>query len=77
MKKLVVATTRLETMFRDDNKYVQNPEDPRYKHLHWKVFDPPFHSRRILYIITDAELVDMEFGTAVEDYAWVHDPKWS
>ena len=72
---IVVATTRLETMLGDTGVAV-HPEDPRYKHLHGKYVVHPFNNRRIP-IITDAELVDMEFGTGAVKITPAHDPsKW-
>jgi valyl-tRNA synthetase len=58
---IVVSTTRLETML-GDTAVAVHPEDPRYKHLHGKHVVHPFSGRKIP-IITDAELVDMAFGT--------------
>jgi valyl-tRNA synthetase len=71
-ENLVVATTRLETML-GDTAVAVHPEDPRYKHLHGKFLIHPFNSRRIP-IITDAELVDMEFGTGAVKITPAHDP---
>ncbi len=45
-----------------DTAVAVHPDDPRYKHLHGKFVVHPFVERRIP-IITDAELVDMSFGT--------------
>ena len=59
-EEVVVATTRLETML-GDTAVAVHPEDPRYKHLHGKMLQHPFADRTIP-IVTDAELVDMEFG---------------
>ena len=69
---IVVATTRLETMLGDTGVAV-HPEDARYKHLHGKFVIHPFNNRRIP-IITDAELVDMEFGTGAVKITPAHDP---
>lgn len=60
-ESIVVATTRLETML-GDTAVAVHPKDPLYLHLHGKYVIHPFQSRRIP-IITDAELVDMSFGT--------------
>lgn len=60
-EQIVVATTRLETML-GDTAVAVHPEDPRYLHLHGKHVIHPFNGRRIP-IITDAQLVDMSFGT--------------
>lgn len=71
-EKIIVATTRPETMFGDSGIAV-HPEDPRYKHLHGKFAIHPFLDRKIP-IITDAEAVDMEFGTGAVKITPAHDP---
>lgn len=45
----------------------------RYKHLHGKYVVHPLEGRRIP-IITDAELVDMDFGTGAVKITPAHDP---
>ena len=70
--EVVVATTRIETML-GDTAVAVHPEDERYKHLHGKFVIHPFNGRRIP-IITDAELVDMEFGTGCVKITPAHDP---
>lgn len=69
---LVVATTRLETML-GDTAVAVHPEDARYKHLHGKHVIHPFSNRKIP-IVTDAELVDMSFGTGAVKITPAHDP---
>ena len=71
-EKLIVATTRLETMLGDTGVAI-HPEDKRYKHLHGKHVVHPFNGRRIP-IICDGELVDMEFGTGAVKITPAHDP---
>jgi valyl-tRNA synthetase len=71
-EKITVATTRLETML-GDTAVAVHPEDDRYKHLHGKFLIHPFNGRRIP-IITDAELVDMSFGTGAVKITPAHDP---
>lgn len=71
-EEIVVATTRLETML-GDTAVAVHPEDPRYKHLHGKFVVHPFVDRKIP-IITDAELVDMSFGTGAVKITPAHDP---
>ncbi|KAL7538768.1 hypothetical protein ACHAXR_008781 [Thalassiosira sp. AJA248-18] len=71
-EKLIVATTRLETMLGDTGVAI-HPEDGRYKHLHGKHVVHPFNGRRIP-IICDATLVDMEFGTGAVKITPAHDP---
>lgn len=69
---IIVATTRLETMLGDTGMAV-HPDDERYKHLHGKFVVHPFNNRRIP-IITDGELVDMNFGTGAVKITPAHDP---
>mmetsp|Transcript_20106 Transcript_20106/g.36669 ORF Transcript_20106/g.36669 Transcript_20106/m.36669 type:complete len:1094 (-) Transcript_20106:194-3475(-) len=71
-EKLIVATTRLETML-GDSAVAIHPEDARYKHLHGKHVVHPFNGRRIP-IILDATLVDMAFGTGAVKITPAHDP---
>ena len=71
-EKIVVATTRLETML-GDTAVAVHPEDPRYTHLHGKFVIHPFNARRIP-IVTDADLVDMSFGTGAVKITPAHDP---
>ncbi|XRB00211.1 valyl-tRNA synthetase [Pycnococcus provasolii] len=70
--EIVVATTRPETML-GDTAVAVHPEDPRYTHLHGKHAIHPFNGRKIP-IITDAELVDMTFGTGAVKITPAHDP---
>src|SRR6185295_18731389 len=69
--EIVVATTRPETML-GDTAVAVHPDDPRYKHLHGKFLRHPFVDRRIP-IITDAQLVDMAFGTGAVKVTPAHD----
>jgi valyl-tRNA synthetase len=71
-EKLIVATTRPETMF-GDTAVAVHPQDARYKHLHGKFVIHPFLGRRIP-IITDDVAVDMEFGTGAVKITPSHDP---
>ncbi|WVR05099.1 valine-tRNA ligase [Kwoniella sp. DSM 27419] len=71
-EKIVIATTRPETML-GDTAIAVHPDDPRYKHLHGKFAVHPFLDRRIP-IITDAITVDMEFGTGAVKITPAHDP---
>lgn len=59
-EKIVVATTRIETMLGDTGIAV-NPKDQRYVHLIGKQAKHPF-CNRLLQIVAD-DYVDMEFGT--------------
>lgn len=70
-EKLTVATTRPETIFGDTGVAV-HPKDPRYTHLHGKYVQHPFLDRK-LPIVTDAEAVDMEFGTGAVKITPAHD----
>ena len=71
-EKLIVATTRLETML-GDTAVAIHPEDARYKHLHGKHVVHPFDGRKIP-IVCDSELVDMAFGTGAVKITPAHDP---
>eukprot|EP00792_Barthelona_sp_PAP020_P005460 TRINITY_DN2657_c0_g1_i1.p1 TRINITY_DN2657_c0_g1~~TRINITY_DN2657_c0_g1_i1.p1 ORF type:complete len:1023 (+),score=326.65 TRINITY_DN2657_c0_g1_i1:29-3097(+) len=78
-EKLLIATTRLETMMADTAVAV-NPKDPRYTHLHkdekgnniQSYVIHPFHKTEIP-IITDADAVDIEFGTGAVKITPGHD----
>src|SRR5690606_22552097 len=69
--ELVVATTRPETML-GDTAVAVHPDDPRYRHLHGKTLRHPFLDREVP-IITDAILVDPEFGTGAVKVTPAHD----
>ena len=71
-EKIIVATTRPETML-GDTAIAVHPDDPRYKHLHGKFALHPFIDRRVP-IVTDAIAVDMEFGTGAVKITPAHDP---
>lgn len=71
-EKIIVATTRPETML-GDTAIAVHPDDARYKHLHGKFAKHPFLDRRIP-IITDDIAVDMEFGTGAVKITPAHDP---
>jgi valyl-tRNA synthetase len=70
-EKLVVATTRPETML-GDTAVAVHPDDNRYQHLIGKHVVLPLIGRRIP-IIGDAELVDPAFGTGVVKVTPAHD----
>jgi valyl-tRNA synthetase len=70
-QEIVIATTRPETML-GDTAIAVHPDDPRYKHLHGKSVEHPFLPRKVP-IITDAELVDMSFGTGAVKVTPAHD----
>ncbi|TEB35463.1 valine-tRNA ligase [Coprinellus micaceus] len=71
-EKVVIATTRPETML-GDTAIAVHPDDPRYTHLHGKFAVHPFVDRRIP-IIQDSIIVDMEFGTGAVKITPAHDP---
>lgn len=71
-EKIVVATTRPETML-GDTAIAVHPDDARYKHLHGKFAVHPFLDRRIP-IVCDDIVVDMEFGTGAVKITPAHDP---
>ncbi|KAI8996861.1 valyl-tRNA synthetase [Pilobolus umbonatus] len=70
-ERLVVATTRIETML-GDTAVAVHPEDKRYTHLHGKFVVHPFLNRRIP-IVTDDIAVDMAFGTGAVKITPAHD----
>ena len=71
-ERIIVATTRPETML-GDTAIAVHPDDDRYKHLHGRFAIHPFLDRRIP-IVTDAITVDMEFGTGAVKITPAHDP---
>ncbi|TFY52747.1 hypothetical protein EVG20_g10419 [Dentipellis fragilis] len=72
-EKIIIATTRPETML-GDTAIAVHPEDPRYKVPSSRKFAVhPFIDRR-LPIITDDIIVDMEFGTGAVKITPAHDP---
>ncbi|MEC9073022.1 MAG: valine--tRNA ligase [Myxococcota bacterium] len=71
-ERLVVATTRPETML-GDTAVAVHPEDPRYKHLIGQTIDLPLTDRKIP-IIADDILVNMEFGSGAVKVTPAHDP---
>ncbi|KAF9076843.1 tRNA synthetases class I-domain-containing protein [Rhodocollybia butyracea] len=70
-EKLIVATTRPETML-GDTAIAVHPDDARYKHLQGKFAVHPLVERRIP-ILADT-MVDMEFGTGAVKITPAHDP---
>ncbi|KAI9293757.1 valyl-tRNA synthetase [Neoconidiobolus thromboides FSU 785] len=70
-EKIIVATTRIETML-GDTAVAIHPDDERYKHLHGKHVIHPFNGRRIP-IVCDSIAVDMEFGTGAVKITPAHD----
>ncbi|MCQ2772669.1 MAG: valine--tRNA ligase [Bacilli bacterium] len=70
-EKLIVATTRPETMFGDTAVFV-NPKDERYKHLVGKNAINPANGDP-LPIMADS-YVDIEFGTGAMKCTPAHDP---
>ncbi|RKP07413.1 tRNA synthetases class I-domain-containing protein [Thamnocephalis sphaerospora] len=69
--ELIVGTTRVETMLADCALAV-HPDDARYKHFHGKKVVHPVTGCHIP-IVTDAHLVDPEFGTGVVKVTPAHD----
>ncbi|XP_043529235.1 valine--tRNA ligase isoform X1 [Frieseomelitta varia] len=70
-EKIIVATTRIETML-GDTAVAVHPKDTRYAHLIGKYVQHPFCDRK-LPIVAD-EFVDMEFGTGAVKITPAHDP---
>ena len=71
-EEIVVATTRLETMLGDVAVAV-HPDDKRYQHLIGKQLEHPFIKDREIRVISDADLVNMEFGTGAVKITPAHD----
>ncbi|KAI8369418.1 valyl-tRNA synthetase [Radiomyces spectabilis] len=71
-ERVVVATTRIETML-GDTAIAVHPNDERYKHLHGKFVVHPFISGRRIPIVTDDIAVDMAFGTGAVKITPAHD----
>lgn len=71
-EKLVVATTRPETIF-GDTAVAIHPKDPRYLHLHGAKVKHPVLDREIPVVLDDIA-VDMEFGTGAVKITPAHDP---
>ncbi|XP_071548301.1 valine--tRNA ligase isoform X1 [Panulirus ornatus] len=69
--RIIVATTRIETML-GDTAVAVHPKDERYRHLHGKTVIHPFTNRK-LPILQD-DFVDMEFGTGAVKITPAHDP---
>ncbi|CAI9716594.1 valine--tRNA ligase-like [Octopus vulgaris] len=69
-EKIIVATTRPETVFGDVAVAV-HPEDSRYQHLHGALLQHPFSDRKIP-VIAD-EFVDKEFGEGAVKLTPCHD----
>lgn len=70
-ERIVIATTRPETMF-GDMAVMVHPEDQRYQHLIGKMVILPFLNKEIP-IIADS-YVDPEFGTGAVKVTPAHDP---
>ncbi|HYX92103.1 MAG TPA: valine--tRNA ligase, partial [Myxococcaceae bacterium] len=70
-RRLVVATTRPETML-GDTAVAIHPDDPRYAGLAGQTAILPLVEREIP-IIADPQLVNMEFGTGVVKVTPAHD----
>ena len=69
--KLIVATTRPETLL-GDTAVAVHPDDPRYKHLIGKQVRLPL-TQRTIPIVGDPILVDREFGTGAVKITPAHD----
>ncbi|XP_034193074.1 valyl-tRNA synthetase [Osmia lignaria lignaria] len=70
-EKIIVATTRIETML-GDTAIAVHPKDSRYTQYIGKYVQHPFCDRK-LPIIAD-EFVEMEFGTGAVKITPAHDP---
>jgi valyl-tRNA synthetase len=70
-ERLVLATTRPETLF-GDTAVAVHPDDPRHQHLIGKTVSLPLTDRHIP-IIADAVAVDLNFGTGALKITPGHD----
>ena len=70
-ERLVVATTRPETML-GDTAVAVHPDDPRFNKWIGKDVELPLTGRKIP-VIGDAQLVDIEFGTGAVKVTPAHD----
>ncbi|XP_050394719.1 valine--tRNA ligase, partial [Patella vulgata] len=68
--RIIVATTRIETML-GDTAVAVHPNDERYKHLHGKSVQHPFFDRKMPIVCDD--FVDMSFGTGAVKITPAHD----
>jgi valyl-tRNA synthetase len=69
--RLIVATTRPETML-GDTAVAVHPDDPRFNKWIGKEVELPLTGRKIP-IVGDAQLVDIEFGTGAVKVTPAHD----
>lgn len=70
-EKIIVATTRVETML-GDTAVAVHPDDDRYKHLHGKFVIHPFCGRKLPIVADD--FVEKDFGTGAVKITPAHDP---
>jgi valyl-tRNA synthetase len=70
-ERIVVATTRPETML-GDTAVALHPQDDRYRHLHGRAALLPLVGRRLPFVADPA--VDPEFGTGLVKITPFHDP---
>ena len=70
-ERIVVATTRPETML-GDTAVAFHPEDDRYRHLVGKHAVLPILGRRLVFVADEG--VDREFGTGLVKITPFHDP---
>ncbi len=70
-ERLVVATTRPETML-GDTAVAIHPDDPRYTHLHGRQVRLPLCDR-LIPIVCDPEAADMTFGSGAVKITPGHD----
>ena len=70
-ERIVVATTRPETML-GDTAVAVHPDDERYQHLIGETIDLPLTGRTIP-VVADSILVDMEFGSGAVKVTPAHD----
>ena len=71
-RRIVVATTRLETMLGDVAVAV-HPDDPRYADIVGSELEHPFYPDRRMVVVADSVLVKMDFGTGAVKVTPAHD----
>nr|XP_023014024.1 valine--tRNA ligase [Leptinotarsa decemlineata] len=70
-EKVIVATTRVETML-GDTAIAVHPDDDRFRHLHGKFVTHPFCNRKLPIVADD--FVELGFGTGAVKITPAHDP---
>ena len=72
-EEIVVCTTRPETI-PGDRAVAVHPDDPRYRHLHYRLVRHPLIPGLTIPVVPDAELVNPALGTGAVKITPAHDP---